>query len=167
MKLTIWLISVIGTFGGGEGDDELPLSLRGINGGGVIGWTFTLHSLELRFGEIRAGKLKVFVHCDKLRTILWFFFMFFFCIVRKISLFLEIFLYINISSGFFFRQLIISLEIFYSFLFIHNFFTVCIKNTLARFLQYFQFFSIFFFYYNNIWQYLFFSNFLDTIQIFY
>lgn len=68
-RLTIWLISVMGTFGGGEGDEELPLSLRGINGGGVIGCTLTLHSFELRFGEMRAGKLRVFVHCDKLRTI--------------------------------------------------------------------------------------------------
>lgn len=70
---------MIGTFGGGEGDevvDELDndevvevvdLFLGGA-GGGVIGSTFTLHSLEFRLGEIRAGKLSVLVHCDRLRT---------------------------------------------------------------------------------------------------
>lgn len=42
---------------------------RGGAGGGVIGWMFTEQSLELRFGEMRAGKLRVFVHWDKLRTI--------------------------------------------------------------------------------------------------
>lgn len=83
--LTIWLISVIGTFGGGleEPADEVidwfcGLSfLGGVGGGGVdeplfvvvTGCTLTLHSFELRLGEIRDGKLKVFVHCDKLRTI--------------------------------------------------------------------------------------------------
>lgn len=76
----------MGTFGGGEGDevaDELDnadvdddadevvevvdLFLGGA-GGGVIGSTFTLHSFEFRLGEIRAGKLSVLVHCDRLRT---------------------------------------------------------------------------------------------------
>lgn len=94
-ELTIWLISVIGTFGGGGlGEDEpadevidwfCGLSLRGGVGGGggdadrledvvlvdevVTGCTLTLHSLELRFGDMREGKLSVFVHCDRLRTI--------------------------------------------------------------------------------------------------
>lgn len=44
--------------------------LRGGAGGGVIGWIFTEQSFELRFGEMRAGKLSVFVHCDRLRTML-------------------------------------------------------------------------------------------------
>lgn len=34
-----------------------------------MGCTLTLHSFEFRFGDILAGKLNVFVHCDKLRTI--------------------------------------------------------------------------------------------------
>uniref|UniRef100_A0A182IUS3 Uncharacterized protein n=1 Tax=Anopheles atroparvus TaxID=41427 RepID=A0A182IUS3_ANOAO len=50
-------------------DVEVDL-LRGGAGGGVIGSTFTLQSFEFRFGEMRAGKLSVFVHCDKLRTIM-------------------------------------------------------------------------------------------------
>lgn len=86
--LTIWLISVIGTLldGGGDGDDWRWLFLRGKAGGapgGDIGCTFTLHSLLPRFGDILAGKLSVFVHCDRLRTI-WrrfrfvFFLLFFF-----------------------------------------------------------------------------------------
>lgn len=69
----------MGTFGGGDGDadmvDELDDEVvevaglfRGGAGGGVIGSTFTLQSFEFRFGEMRAGKLSVFVHWDKLRT---------------------------------------------------------------------------------------------------
>lgn len=92
-KLTIWLISVMGTLGGGLGDEEpadevidwfCGLSLRGGVGGGgdadrlewlfsvvaVTGCTFTLHSLELRLGDMRDGKLSVFVHWLRLRTIL-------------------------------------------------------------------------------------------------
>lgn len=81
--LTIWLISVIGTLldGGGDGDDWRWLFLRGKAGGapgGDIGCTFTLHSLLPRFGDILAGKLSVFVHCDRLRTI-WRRFRFVFC----------------------------------------------------------------------------------------
>lgn len=64
-KLTIWLISVMGTFGVGDG---VWLFFRG-RAGGVMGCTLTLHSFEFRFGDILAGKLNVFVHCDKLRTI--------------------------------------------------------------------------------------------------
>lgn len=77
----------MGTFGGGDGDDivdelddevvEVAVAddglLRGGAGGGVIGSTFTLQSLEFRFGEMRAGKLSVFVHWDKLRTMVNFF----------------------------------------------------------------------------------------------
>lgn len=37
---------------------------------GDPGWTLTTLSFEVRFGESLAGKLRVFVHCDKLRTIL-------------------------------------------------------------------------------------------------
>ena len=59
---------MIGTFGGGEGE-EVEFDFLGGAGGGVIGRTFTLQSFELRFGEILAGKLRVFVHWDKLRTI--------------------------------------------------------------------------------------------------
>lgn len=86
----------MGTLGGGLGDEEpadevidwfCGLSLRGGVGGGgederrwfvfvllllvevVTGCTFTLHSFELRLGDMRDGKLSVFVHCDKLRTI--------------------------------------------------------------------------------------------------
>lgn len=46
--------------------------LRGGAGGGVIGWMFTVlsQSFELRFGEMRDGKLSVFVHWARLRTIL-------------------------------------------------------------------------------------------------
>lgn len=36
---------------------------------GEFGWFPTL-SFDVRFGESRAGKLSVFVHCDRLRTIL-------------------------------------------------------------------------------------------------
>lgn len=61
----------MGTFGGGDGDDWC---FRGSTGGGVIGCTFTLHSFEFLFGEIRAGKLRVFVHCERLRTMIPFFF---------------------------------------------------------------------------------------------
>lgn len=69
---------MIGTFGGGEGEDVVDeldeevvdLFLGGAGGGGVIGRTFTLHSLEFRFGEIRAGKLRVLVHCERLRTMM-------------------------------------------------------------------------------------------------
>lgn len=75
---------MIGTFGGGDGDDivdelddehvvvEVAGLFRGGAGGGVMGSTFTLQSLELRFGEMRAGKLSVFVHWDKLRTMVSF-----------------------------------------------------------------------------------------------
>lgn len=77
---------MIGTFGGGEGDEvadewdsaevdddadevvEVVDLFLGGAGGGVIGSTFTLHSFEFRFGEIRAGKLSVLVHCDNDRT---------------------------------------------------------------------------------------------------
>lgn len=55
--------------GGGDGDADWWLFFRGNAGGGDMGCTLTLHSFELRFGDIRAGKLNVFVHCDKLRTI--------------------------------------------------------------------------------------------------
>ena len=54
-----------GEFGGEDDGDELFVLLRAGVGGACIGWTFTLHSFEWRF-----GKLSVFVHCDKLRTIL-------------------------------------------------------------------------------------------------
>ncbi|CAG5050987.1 unnamed protein product [Parnassius apollo] len=37
---------------------------------GELGCTFTTLSLELRFGDNLEGKLSVFVHCDRLRTIL-------------------------------------------------------------------------------------------------
>lgn len=73
--LTIWLISVIGTFGTGgnwpNGGVDWFNFLGGAGGGGdtVMGWTLMLQSFELRLGEIRDGKLNVLVHCDKLRTI--------------------------------------------------------------------------------------------------
>lgn len=61
----------------GDEDDDIVLAdevevdlLRGGAGGGVIGSTFTLQSFEFRLGDMRAGKLNVFVHCDKLRTML-------------------------------------------------------------------------------------------------
>lgn len=54
-----------GEFGGEDDGVELFVLLRAGVGGACIGWTFTLHSFEWRF-----GKLNVFVHCDKLRTIL-------------------------------------------------------------------------------------------------
>lgn len=70
-RLTIWLISVIGI---GEivlsepcGRDE---ALGVGETPGEPGVTFTMLSLEVRFGDNLAGKLRVFVHCDKLRTIL-------------------------------------------------------------------------------------------------
>lgn len=77
----------MGTFGGGDGDDMVEelddevvevavadeVLFRGGAGGGVIGSTLTLQSLEFRFGEMRAGKLSVFVHWDKLRTMVNFF----------------------------------------------------------------------------------------------
>lgn len=53
-----------GEFGGDDDGVELLVLLRAGVGGAWIGCTFTLHSLEWRF-----GKLKVFVHCDRLRTI--------------------------------------------------------------------------------------------------
>lgn len=37
---------------------------------GEPGWTLTTLSFDVRFGDSLAGKLRVFVHCDKLRTIL-------------------------------------------------------------------------------------------------
>ncbi|CAH4037101.1 unnamed protein product [Pieris brassicae] len=37
---------------------------------GELGWTLTTLSLEVRLGDSLEGKLSVFVHCDKLRTIL-------------------------------------------------------------------------------------------------
>lgn len=73
LLLTIWLISVIGIFCGedgglDDGDELFVLWLRAGVGGAVvvIGCTLTVHSFEWRL-----GKLKVFVHCDKLRTILF------------------------------------------------------------------------------------------------
>lgn len=61
----IWF-TFCGELGGEDDGVELFVLLRaGVGGGAWIGWTFTLHSLEWRF-----GKLRVFVHCDKLRTIL-------------------------------------------------------------------------------------------------
>lgn len=54
-----------GEFGGEDDGDELFVLLRAGVGGACIGWTLTLHSFEWRL-----GKLNVFVHCDKLRTIL-------------------------------------------------------------------------------------------------
>lgn len=59
--LTFW-----GELGGDDDGVELLVLLRaGVGGGALIGCTFTLHSLEWRF-----GKLNVFVHWDRLRTIL-------------------------------------------------------------------------------------------------
>lgn len=81
-KLTIWLISVMGTFGVGDG---VWLFFLG-SAGGVMGWTFTLHSFEFRFGDILAGKLSVFVHCDKLRTIFGFLFLFGFLFFKLLKL---------------------------------------------------------------------------------
>lgn len=53
------------------GETGVPATrLRGGAGGGVIGCMLTEQSFELRFGEMRAGKLRVFVHCERLRTIL-------------------------------------------------------------------------------------------------
>lgn len=37
---------------------------------GEVGCTLTTLSLEVRLGDSLAGKLSVFVHCDRLRTIL-------------------------------------------------------------------------------------------------
>lgn len=36
----------------------------------IVGWTLTTLSFELLLGDNLAGKLRVFVHWDKLRTIL-------------------------------------------------------------------------------------------------
>lgn len=68
-KLTIWLISFIGI---GDVCDFLGGVCGGnkLDDGGVIGCTFNVHSFELRFGDILAGKLSVLVHWDKLLTIL-------------------------------------------------------------------------------------------------
>lgn len=53
-----------GEFGGDDDGVELLVLFRAGVGGAWIGWTFTLHSFEWRF-----GKLKVFVHDARLRTI--------------------------------------------------------------------------------------------------
>lgn len=67
----IWLISVIGigdiVFSEPWGIDE---ALGVGETPGKMGWTFTTLSLDVRFGDSLAGKLRVFVHCDKLLTIL-------------------------------------------------------------------------------------------------
>lgn len=65
---------MIGTFGtGGNCPNDWLVFLGRAGGGGcgdtIMGWTLMLQSFELRLGEIRDGKLNVFVHCDKLRTI--------------------------------------------------------------------------------------------------
>lgn len=68
-ELTIWLISVIGM---GEivlsepwGRDE---ALGVGDTPGEAGWTLMTLSFDVRFGDNLAGKLRVFVHWDRLRT---------------------------------------------------------------------------------------------------
>lgn len=46
------------------------LFLGGVGGGAGLVVFKLLQSFELRFGERREGKLRVFVHCARLRTIL-------------------------------------------------------------------------------------------------
>lgn len=66
----IWLISVIGI--GVIVLSELWGSDEALGVGDTPGedWPFPTLSLDVRFGDNLAGKLRVFVHCDKLRTIL-------------------------------------------------------------------------------------------------
>ena len=69
-RLTIWLISVIGI--GVIVLSELWGSDEALGVGETPGepGPFPTLSLEVRLGDSLAGKLRVFVHCDKLRTIL-------------------------------------------------------------------------------------------------
>lgn len=46
------------------------LFLGGVGGGAGLVVFRLVQSFELRFGERREGKLRVFVHCARLRTIL-------------------------------------------------------------------------------------------------
>lgn len=69
-SLTIWLISVIGM--GEMVFSELCGSDEALGVGdtpGDPGWTFTTLSFDVRLGDNLEGKLRVFVHWDKLRTI--------------------------------------------------------------------------------------------------
>lgn len=70
-----WPLDVVGETGACDDDDGgggacWAWRLRGGAGGGVIGWMFTWpsQSFELRLGEMRDGKLSVFVHWARLRT---------------------------------------------------------------------------------------------------
>lgn len=69
-ELTIWLISVMGI---GEMVLSDPCGSEEALGvgetPGEAGCTFTTLSFDVRLGDSLAGKLSVFVHCDRLRTI--------------------------------------------------------------------------------------------------